>query len=73
MLDRKLFILIQELHTMSDFDLAQALHRVYDVRSKPKLTKSQKVWFEVFDELYGNRIKSSNDIIDIILEQGNKK
>ena len=58
---------------MSDFDLNQALQRVQNVRKKPKLTKSEKVWFEVFDDVYGNRVKSSNDIIDIILEQGNKK
>lgn len=58
---------------MTNFDLEQALKRVSDVRKKPKLTKSQKVWFEVFDQVYGNRINSSNDIMDIILEQGNKK
>lgn len=58
---------------MPNFDLEQALKRVSDTRNRPKLSKSQKVWFEVFDQVYGNRIKSSDDIIDIILEQGNKK
>ena len=58
---------------MPNFDLEQALKHVSDTRNRPKLSKSQKVWFEVFDQVYGNRIKSSDDIIDIILEQGNKK
>lgn len=57
---------------MPNFDLEQALKRVSDAR-KPKLTKSQKVWFEAFDQVYGNKINNSNDIIDIILKQGNKK
>ena len=57
------------------FDLEKALSRVAETRSKPKHTKSEKMWFKVFDELYSERIKKGGqkEIIKILEEQINKR
>ena len=57
------------------FDLERALNRVSATRSKPKHTKSEKMWFKVFDELYIERIKKGGqqEIVKILEEQINKR
>ena len=54
---------------MVKFDLERALSRVAETRKRPKLTKSQKLWYQLFDEKYGERIKTEpNAILNILLE-----
>ena len=54
---------------MSKFDLEKALSRVSKTRKQPKLTKSQKMWYQLFDEKYSERIKTeSNAVLNILLE-----
>lgn len=54
---------------MPKFDLEKALSRVSETRKKPKITKSQKMWYKLFDEKYGDRIKTEpNAVINILLE-----
>lgn len=55
---------------MRKFDLDQALSRVTETRNRPKKSSITKVWYQLFDELYLERLNKngSNEIINIILE-----
>ena len=57
------------------FDLEKALTRVAETQGKPKHTKSEKMWFNAFDELYSERIKKGGqkEIVKILEEQINKR
>ena len=52
------------------FDLNKALKNVENARKRNKKSENTKMWFEVFDELYLDRVNkgSKKEIINIILE-----
>ena len=52
------------------FDLNKALKNVENARKRSKKSKNTKMWFEVFDELYLDRVNKGGkkEIINIILE-----
>ena len=51
-------------------DLNKALKNVENARKRNKKSENTKMWFEVFDELYLDRVNKGGkkEIINIILE-----
>jgi hypothetical protein len=53
---------------MTPFNLEQALANVSATRNRPKKTKSQKTWYKVFDDLYGDRLKNGEPFESVLNE-----
>lgn len=58
---------------MKQFDLEKALETVKLVRERPRKTKAQKLWYEVFDDLYSERLQKGETIENILMEVLDKK